>query len=155
MNFISHRCLSQKGDYIDMRIYIAAPLFNEAERFFNENIDALVCECGHDTFLPQREGGCVADLPDTINGMPKRQYLFQLDCEHMELCDAVLFLLDGRVPDEGACFELGYCYAKGKRCIGYKTDARSFIDGFNNVMLDGALEAVMHTPEELRAYLTK
>ncbi|MBP5727242.1 MAG: nucleoside 2-deoxyribosyltransferase, partial [Clostridia bacterium] len=50
----------------------------------------------------------------------------------MDWCDAVLFLFDGRVPDEGACFELGYCcYAKGKRCIGYKTDARSFIDGFD------------------------
>jgi nucleoside 2-deoxyribosyltransferase len=51
----------------------------------------------------------VADLPDEINGLPKRKYLFQLDCEHMDWCDAVLFLFDGRVPDEGACFELGYC----------------------------------------------
>ena len=53
-----------------------------------------------------------------------------------------LFLFDGRVPDEGACFELGYCYAKGKRCIGYKTDARSFIDGFDNLMLCGAPETI-------------
>ena len=81
----------------------------------------------------------MADLPDEINGLPKRKYLFQLDCEHMDWYDAVLFLFDGRVPDEGACFELGYCYAKGKRCIGYKTDARSFIDGFDNVMLHSRL----------------
>ena len=136
-----------------MRIYIAAPLFSEGERNFNETIDIIARECGHETFLPQREGGCVADLPDMIHGMPKRKYLFHLDCEHMEWCDTVLFLFDGRVPDEGACFELGYCYAKGKRCIGYKTDARSFIDGFNNVMLDGALEVILHNPDELRAYL--
>ena len=109
-----------------MKIYIAAPLFCEGERAFNEKIDAIVRECGHETFLPQREGGCVADLPDEIDGMPVRKYLFQLDCAHMDWCDAVLFLFDGRVPDEGACFEPGYCYAKGKRCIGYKTDARSF-----------------------------
>ncbi len=136
-----------------MRFYIAAPLFSEAERGFNETIDTIVRLSGHETYLPQREGGSVTDLPDTINGIPKRRYLFQLDCEHMEWCDAVLFILDGRVPDEGACFELGYCYAKGKRCIGYKTDARSFIDGYNNIMLDGALEAVLHSREELRAYL--
>ena len=56
-----------------MRIYIAAPLFNEGERAFNEKIDAILRECGHETFLPQREGGCVADLPDEIEGMPKRK----------------------------------------------------------------------------------
>ena len=52
----------------------------------------------------------MADLPDEINGLPKRKYLFQLDCEHMDWCDAVLLLFDGRVPDEGACFELGYFF---------------------------------------------
>ena len=138
-----------------MKIYIAAPLFCQGERDFNESVDAIVRSCGHETFLPQREGGCVADLPDVIDGVPKRRHLFRLDCEHMEWCDAVLFLIDGRVPDEGACFELGYCYAKGKRCIGYQTDVRSFIDGHSNVMLEGALEAVLHSPEELRAYLGK
>ena len=136
-----------------MKIYIAAPLFNEGERAFNEKVDAIVRESGHETFLPQKEGGCVADLPDTIHGIPKRKYLFQLDCEHMDWCDAILFLLDGRVPDEGSCFELGYCFAKGKRCIGYKTDARSFIDGFENVMLHGSLEVILRNETELREYL--
>ena len=107
-----------------MKIYIAAPLFCDGERSFNEKVDAIIRACGHETFLPQREGGCVADLPEMIEGIPKRKYLFQLDCEHMDWCDAVLFLMDGRVPDEGACFELGYCYAKGKKCIAYKTDGR-------------------------------
>ena len=135
-----------------MKIYIAAPLFSEGERAFNEKIDAVLRECGHETFLPQRGGGCVADLPDEIEGMPKRKYLFLLDCENMDRCDAALFLLDGRVPDEDACFELGYCYAKGKRCIVYKTDARSFIDGFDNVMLHGAPEIVLRNERELREF---
>ena len=34
-------------------------------------------------------------------------------------------VVDGRVPDEGACVELGYGYAKGKRCYGIKTDTRA------------------------------
>ena len=96
----------------------------------------------------------MADLPDEIEGIPKRNYLFQLDCRHMDRCDAILFLFDGRVPDEGASFELGYCYAKGKRCIGYKTDVRSFIDGYDNVMLYGAPEIVLHNEEELRDYFS-
>ena len=136
------------------RIYIAAPLFSEGERAFNERIDGILRQCGHETFLPQREGGCVADLPDTIEGLPKRKYLFQLDCAHMDWCDTLLFLFDGRVPDEGACFELGYCYAKGKRCIGFKTDARSFIDGYDNVMLHGAPETVLRSEQELRDFFT-
>jgi len=138
-----------------MKVYIAAPLFCEGERRFNERIDAILRDCGHETFLPQREGGCVADLPDMIDGVPKRKYLFRLDCEHMDWCDVILFLYDGRVPDEGACFELGYCYAKGKRCIGYKTDARSFIDGYDNVMLHGAPEVVLRSEDELREYFSK
>ena len=56
-----------------MKIYIAAPLFSEGERAFNEKVDAVVRECGHETFLPQREGGCVADLPAEIDGMPNRR----------------------------------------------------------------------------------
>lgn len=137
-----------------MKVYIAAPLFSEGERQFNERIDEIIRSCGHETYLPQRDGGCVADLPDMINGKSKRTYLFHLDCEHMDWCDAVLFLFDGRVPDEGACFELGYCFAKGKRCIGYKTDSRSFIDGYDNVMLHGSVEVVLHDENGLREFFT-
>ena len=138
-----------------MRVYIAAPLFSDGERKFNERIDAIVRECGHETFLPQREGGCVTDLPDMIDGQPKRTYHFQLDCRHMDECDLSLALLDGRVPDEGTCFELGYCYAKGKRCAVYKTDARSFIDGCDNVMIQGAPETVLRNEEDLRMFFLK
>ena len=40
----------------------------------------------------------------------------------------------------------------GKRCIAYKTDARCFIDGFDNVMLYGAPEKVLRNEQELRAF---
>lgn len=138
-----------------MKIYIAAPLFSEGERAFNERVDAIVRSCGHETYLPQRDGGLISELPDMIDGIPKRKYVFELDCKHMDWCDAILFLPDGRVPDEGACFELGYCYAKGKRCVTYKTDARSFIDGFDNVMLYGAPETILQSEMELEAYFSK
>lgn len=138
-----------------MKVYIAAPLFCDGERMFNERVDAIVRECGHETFLPQRSGGCVADLPEMIDGMPKRQYLFKLDCEHLDWCEVLLFLFDGRVPDEGACFELGYSFARGKRCIAYKTDARCFIGGYDNVMLHGATEVVLRNEEELRDYFSR
>lgn len=37
-----------------MKIYIAAPLFNEGERAFNEKVDDILRACCHETFLPQR-----------------------------------------------------------------------------------------------------
>ena len=49
-----------------MKNHIAAPLFSEGERPFNEKVDAVARECGHETCLPQREGRCVAVLPDMI-----------------------------------------------------------------------------------------
>ncbi len=135
-----------------MKIYIAGPLFNDAEKAFNEKIDAVLRECGHETYLPQRDGGIVAEMPDTVEGQPKQTYVFRKDLKNLETADVFLLLMDGRVPDEGACVALGYCYARGKRCVGYQTDVRLAFGGENNIMLSGALETVLHTPDELRAF---
>ena len=35
-----------------MKVYIAAPLFCEGERRFNERIDAILRDCGHETSCP-------------------------------------------------------------------------------------------------------
>jgi len=135
-----------------MLVYIAGPLFSDGERAFNETVDAVIRSCGHETYLPQRDGGRVTDLPDLIEGIDKHTYLFRLDCDNLRRCDIFLYLMDGRVPDEGASFALGFCYANGKRCVGYKTDVRTVLDGTDNLMLTGALETVLSTPDELRAY---
>ena len=135
-----------------MKIYIAGPLFNDGEKAFNEKIDAIIRECGHETYLPQRDGGVVAKMPDLIDGVPKETYVFRKDCENLKSTDLFLLLMDGRVPDEGACTALGYCYAHGKRCAGYQTDVRRAYNGQNNIMLLGMLDPILHNEEELRNY---
>ena len=135
-----------------MKIYIAGPLFNDAEKTFNAKIDALLRKCGHETYLPQRDGGIVAEMPDFIDGVPKGTWVFRKDLQNLAWTDVFLLLMDGRVPDEGACVALGYCCALGKRCIGYQTDVRRAYDGQNNIMLTGALETVLHSEEELRTF---
>ena len=135
-----------------MKIYIAGPLFNDGEKAFNLKIDAVLRECGHETYLPQRDGGIVAEMPDLVEGMPKQRYVFEKDCRNLAETDVFLLLMDGRVPDEGACTALGYCYALGKRCIGYQTDVRHAYAGEDNIMLTGALEIVLHSEDELRAF---
>ena len=135
-----------------MKIYIAGPLFSDGERAFNEKIDRIIRDCGHETYLPQRDGGIVAEMPDFIDGLPKETFVFRKDCENLKGCDLFLLLMDGRVPDEGACVALGFCLAHGKRCVGYKTDSRSGYDGKDNIMLLGALETILRNEEELKRF---
>ena len=52
----------------------------------------------------------------------------------------VLFILDGRVPDEGACVEVGLAYAYDKECIGFKSDSRSLVGDMDNPLLIGVLK---------------
>ena len=135
-----------------MKVYIAGPLFSDGEREFNLKIDSLIRACGHETYLPQRDGGIVAEMPDFVEGLPKGTYVFRKDCRNLEMTDVFLLVMDGRVPDEGACVALGYCFAHGKRCIGYQTDVRRAYGGADNIMLTGALETVLHSEDELRAF---
>ncbi len=135
-----------------MKVYIAGPLFNSGEKAFNLKTDAVIRECGHETYLPQRDGGIVAEMPDLIGGIPKETYVFRKDCENLRSADIFLLVMDGRVPDEGACVALGYSFAHGKRCVGYQTDVRRAYGGQNNIMLLGSLETILRTEDELRAF---
>ncbi len=66
--------------------------------------------------------------------------VFDADMDMLRGCDVLLFVLDGRVPDEGACFELGWAYAHGMDLVGLKTDSRSSIEGLDNAMIAVPLE---------------
>lgn len=106
------------------KIYFAAPLFCKAELDFNAGVADILRKNGHDVFLPQE-----------VTGEYDSQVLFRNDVEHIDACDVFLFVMDGRVPDEGASFELGYAYAKKKICVGLKTDVRVSERGGDNIML--------------------
>ena len=63
----------------------------------------------------------------------------------------MLCLLDGRVPDEGMCVELGIAYALEKKCLGFKTDNRAMDKyGDNNIILDGCLLSIYTDIESLK-----
>ncbi len=106
------------------RIYFAAPLFSEAEREYNQKIVKILESYGYEVFLPQRDGFLAPDLEGKTEE-EKIEIIFQKDKEEILKSDIVFMILDGRVPDEGACIELGIAYANGKRCYGFKNDARS------------------------------
>ncbi len=136
-----------------MKVYIAAPLYCAYELDYNLKIDTCLRENGFDTYLPQRDGGVVSEMPDIGDGMPKGEYVFKKDLEPVDRGDVFLFLLDGRVPGEGACVALGYFYSSGKPCVGLKTDTRSLVNGEDNLMISMALRKICHNKEELLEYL--
>lgn len=139
-----------------MNVYIAAPLFNEQEKNFNEIIDSSLRKIGYETYLPQRDGGMLSKLvKDGGDEKQLSEYIFNLDIKAVEHCDILLFLLDGRVPDEGACFELGMAYTLNKTCVGYKTDCRSFADGYDNLMIRKALSKIFSSENEMITFFKK
>lgn len=137
------------------KVYIAGPLFSRAEKEFNEKIDKHVQAMGFKTFLPQRDGYLLADLMTQFSDKQDAiDTIFYKDVEEIKGCDVVLFVLDGRVPDEGACVEVGLAYAYDKECIGFKSDSRSLMCEMDNPLLVGVLKGrIAKSFSELEMFL--
>ncbi len=132
------------------RIYIAGPLFSQAELEFNEKLNDFLLQTGFSTFLPQKDGYELSDLVKDSDPKDASTFIFNYDLEELKKSDILVFIMDGRVPDEGACVEIGIAFALGKECYGLKTDTRSFIHSQDNPMIIGALKGrVAHSFEEL------
>jgi nucleoside 2-deoxyribosyltransferase len=137
-----------------MLVYFAAPLFSVGERQFNEHLTQKIEALGYRVFLPQRDGAERGAPPyDQMTGEEWSRAVFQLDTEQLLAANVLLFMLDGRVPDEGACVELGIAWGQKtlqqarKLLIGLHTDRRGAFPGTKlNAMIQGALEFV--APDE-------
>ncbi|MGL1893385.1 MAG: nucleoside 2-deoxyribosyltransferase domain-containing protein [Spirochaetaceae bacterium] len=145
-----------------MKIYFAGPLFCKSERDFNLNLTIELEKLGYEVFLPQRDGA-EKDKPP-YDSMPKderRLAIFSLDRNKILECDIFLFVLDGRVPDEGACVELGIAYTQkyltnaDKLLIGLQTDIRAaFLGSRLNPMIKVPLDQIIEDVESLLTYLS-
>lgn len=141
------------------KVYFAGPLFNQAEKDFNLELAELLEEYGYQVFLPQRDG-IEAVLLEGKSEEELIKMIFELDEGEVKKTDIIFMNLDGRVPDEGACVELGIAYASGKRCYGFKTDTRSVELGMDlNPMISGCMIKIFKNfdgdklKEEIRQYL--
>lgn len=140
-----------------MRLYFAAPLFNEAERQYNRRVVERLESAGHDVFLPQRDGiegldSLVESDPDVADEADAMRAVFELDYREVRNADAVTALVDGQIPDEGVAVEAGLAYAHDVPVIGLKTDIRVHAqDEPLKAMLFAVLDTVTESPEELVA----
>ncbi len=117
-------------------IYLAAPLFTQAERDFNAQLAGRLRAAGHTIFLPQEEG---QPLKDT-------QQLFKHSLKGLNQAHLILAILDGSDADSGTCFEVGYAYAKGLPIIGLRTDFRGTGDqwGLNLMLLHSCSHLIIN-----------
>jgi nucleoside 2-deoxyribosyltransferase len=132
------------------KIYLAGPLFCEAELDFNKKLAGKLREYGFDVLLPQELG---LDVKETVASDGRGAYIriFDSDLNALRGCDVLVMVMDGRVPDEGACVELGIAFGSGMECFGFKTDVRTSEYGTDNFMITGALKGrVANDAERLR-----
>ena len=129
--------------------YIAGPLFNEGERWFDEQIEQVAAAAGYTTFLPHRDG-----TEGKIKSEKNIPAIFAEDVAAIDRCDIVIANLNGITSDDGTAWELGYAFAKGKHLVGVYTDWRlqyKFVTV--NIMLECSLNKLVHSLDELRLYL--
>ena len=140
-----------------MLIYLAGPLFSAAERRFNLGLTQRLEAVGFEVFLPQRDGAELDRPPyDAMTPEERRQAMFRLDRSRILDSDVFLFVLDGRVPDEGACVELGIAHCQKylqngeKLLLGLHTDTRAaFVGARLNPMVRVPLDYVVDDEQTL------
>lgn len=140
-----------------MKLYFAGPLFSNSEKEYNLKLTEKIESTGYEVFLPQRDG-LDKDLPlhKSMTPEEKNKEIFLMDRDKIFRTDIFLFVMDGRVPDEGASVALGMAYTqkfldkKNTVLIGLHTDLRaSFLDSKLNPMLCSPLDYLISTEKEL------
>jgi nucleoside 2-deoxyribosyltransferase len=124
-------------------LYLAAPLFTEAERAWNarlaETLRGVLPEA--EVLVPQEF--CAVHDQGHAGGGPDFGAVFTSCLEHLRRSSLVVAVLDGPDPDSGTCWEVGYAYARDIPVLGIRTDWRPAEDGAANCMLTRSCRQVV------------
>jgi nucleoside 2-deoxyribosyltransferase len=88
-------------------------------------------------------------IAEGLSVQEAKNAIFSGDLAAIDRCDVLLLVMDGRVIDKGASFELGYAFSRGKLCIGLKTGIRQLLTVGDNPMIECALRAIFGSVEEV------
>jgi nucleoside 2-deoxyribosyltransferase len=137
------------GDSL-MQIFLAAPLFNKAERKFNEEVAKDLREAGFDVWMAQ-------EAPFIKEGsLEEKKKIYEKDVSALKGSEVLVAILDGVEVDSGVAFEMGFANALGKPIIGLKTDYRTFspIEEIN-LILEVSIINICETVDEVISILKK
>ena len=113
-------------------VYLAAPLFSEAECDFNSRLRDELKGIGLGVFLPQEHSNEIdSELDD------RQESIFSKNVAAIDKADILVAVLDGADVDSGTAWEIGYAHALGKPVYGLRTDFRTLgIEGVVNLMIE-------------------
>jgi nucleoside 2-deoxyribosyltransferase len=133
------------GTFSRYRVYLAAPLFSEAECNYNLSVARLLRENLFDVFLPQETG----DDSESRN-TEEQVRIFSDNVRALKNADIVVAVIDGADADSGTSWEMGYASALGKQIIALRTDFRRAGSYEKvNLMLEKSAAAIVTNMEEL------
>ena len=141
-----------------MRVYVAGPLFSEAERSWLDALAARLRAEGIDCFVPHENFPELADV--TL------EQVYRIDTEGLRSSNALVAWLDGPMVDDGTACEIGM-FAELVRSggghyrgiVAVATDLRlerrrqaSVVGGGMNLFVGGAIAScgtIVHTVDEV------
>jgi Nucleoside 2-deoxyribosyltransferase len=140
-----------------MRVYVAGPLFSEAERAWLDALAARLRADGFDCFVPHENFPELADV--TLD------QVYRIDSEGLQSANALVAWLDGPIVDDGTACEIGMfaelCRSGGEHyrgIIAITTDIRlerrragNVVGGGMNLFVAGAIEScgrICHSVDE-------
>lgn len=100
-----------------LKIYIAGPLFSEADQAQRYKEGKLLREAGYSVFNPVEQ-----PFNTHKEKLPTPREIFLNDYQAVKECDVVVADLHGY--DEGVVAEIGLAYALGKRIVAVDSDIR-------------------------------
>src|SRR5580698_387148 len=101
-----------------MKIYLAAPFFNEKQVAKVERIERLFAGRGVDLYSPRSEGTLIRMTAEEKKASIPR--IFKTNCEKLDWADLVFAIIDDR--DQGVTWEIGYAYAAHKHIVTYSDE---------------------------------
>jgi nucleoside 2-deoxyribosyltransferase len=145
-----------------VRLYVAGPLFSEAERAWLDDLAARLRAEGFDCFVPHENFPELADV--TL------EEVYRIDSEGLRSSNALVAWLDGPIVDDGTACEIGMfaelCRGGGEHyrgIVAITTDIRlerrragNVVGGGMNLFVGGAIEScgrICHTVDEVVAAL--
>lgn len=127
-----------------MKLYLAAPFFNERELACVQQAEEILFSRGFEVFSPRLHEVCT---PADDQAAWSRETYFN-DRRNLDRADIVVMLYYGGYSDSGTAWEAGYACGKGKPVVAVHVGAAA--DGSNLMIHESAATNI--TLEELRSY---
>lgn len=130
-------------------IYLAGPLFTQAEQAWLRSVKAELMRNGHEVCWPFElfTEGQIADWGPIA---PRR--IMERCREALDASHSVVAWLDGTQVDDGTAWEIGYAHARGKTVLGLRTDSRQAGDTSHsvvNAMVEATCQSISRSVAEL------